>query len=159
MWYTALSSIAMLILIWIMSPFHLLEQIPRVEPVPLWSWFLFQLFWSPLNTDSNSRKFWNRTTLNGKWKRWNLDASIQSFIHTTFKVASMQLHQRNIAFMSLSQNDVEHSTFVPHLKFSLPKETRWREGTFPSSYCRVAVWKAAWTQLQLNALVSIAIAM
>ena len=38
-------------------------------------------------------------------------ASMQSFIHTTFEVASMQLHRRKVASMRLFQNCTEHSTF------------------------------------------------
>ena len=38
-------------------------------------------------------------------------ASMQSFIHTTFEVASMQLHRRKVASMRLIQNDTEHSTY------------------------------------------------
>ena len=38
-------------------------------------------------------------------------ALMQSFIHTTFEVASMQLHRRKVASMRLFQNDTEHSTY------------------------------------------------
>ena len=38
-------------------------------------------------------------------------ASMQSFIHTKFEVASMQLHRRKVASMRLFQNCTENSTF------------------------------------------------
>ena len=37
-------------------------------------------------------------------------ASMQSFIHTTFEVASMHLHRRKVASMRLFQNCTGHST-------------------------------------------------
>ena len=38
-------------------------------------------------------------------------ASMQSFIHTTFEVASMHLHRRKVASMRLFQNCTGHSTY------------------------------------------------
>ena len=42
----------------------MLEPIPMLVPVPLWSRFRFQLFWLLPKQDSDSRKFWNHLTLN-----------------------------------------------------------------------------------------------
>ena len=44
----------------------MLEPIPMLVPVPLWSRFRFQLFWLLPKQDYDSRKFWNHLTLNSE---------------------------------------------------------------------------------------------
>ena len=48
-------------------------------------------------------------------------ASMQSFIHTKFEVASMQLHRRKVASMRLFQNCTENSTYCPFSSYPLVK--------------------------------------
>ena len=63
-------------------------------------------------------------------------ASMQSFIHTKFEVASMQLHRRKVALMRLFQNYTEHSTYYLSIFYRHPR----RSSIVPLHSCFLSIY-------------------